>query len=219
MTNRKRLWLIAIPALLVAGFVVLWGSVFWRWYSAEPLQATVVDAETKKPLAGVAVVAAWELKGGLNTGQVVGYVNILETTTDEQGRFSFPAWGPKLATSGVVRLGAPVLLLFKPGYDYSIRDNDGPLEQNAQSPLRSKWNGRTIELQEFKGTIQEHARSLASLESPKIAYLERFGDGARSVRKFLCAVRRQAEELSRQGAESVFPSQRWLEDRGVECVR
>lgn len=39
-------------------------------YSAEPIEAWVVDAETKQPLDGVVVTANWQLKEGTFGGSV-----------------------------------------------------------------------------------------------------------------------------------------------------
>src|SRR5437762_5403722 len=62
-------------------------------YRAEPLAATVVDAESGEPLEGVIVVAHWEVDNPY--GAAVAQVMVTETTTGKQGTFAFPAWGPK----------------------------------------------------------------------------------------------------------------------------
>src|SRR5947209_3399798 len=79
--------------LIALCILVLTGC--YQIYSAEPITATVVDADTKEPLEGVVVVAHWEMKGGLEGGNVEGEVMIMEAVTDAQGKFHFPAWGPK----------------------------------------------------------------------------------------------------------------------------
>src|SRR3990172_3705709 len=67
-------------------------------YSAEPIEARVVDAETKQPLEGVIVTANWELVEGTLAGgpRVLGQMMVMEAVTDANGRFSFPALGPKI---------------------------------------------------------------------------------------------------------------------------
>ncbi|MFO1311716.1 MAG: hypothetical protein U1F41_06565 [Burkholderiales bacterium] len=215
MTKRTRLWLIAVLALPFVGLVVLWESIVWNWYSAEPLQAIVIDATTRKPLPGVAVVAAWELLGGDFHGtKVVGYVKVLEATTDESGRFSFPAWGPRPGR-GVIRDGAPLLILFKPGYDYDIRANNGPTGQNAESPLRSRWNGRTIELKPFQGTAEEYAGRMGRLGG-EMWDIEQT-KSIREIAAFLCVANRQSEDLAHRGVKGVFPASIWLRSKGIEC--
>ena len=63
-------------------------------YSAKPIEAWVVDAQTGKPLEGVNVVAHWKLRYGLEGGGSY-QLHIMEDVTDKNGRFFFPAWGPK----------------------------------------------------------------------------------------------------------------------------
>src|SRR6266849_1854255 len=65
-------------------------------YSAEPIEAWVVDADSGQPIEGVVVTANWELEIGTLGGNIpVGQIMVMETVTDQKGRFYFPAWGPK----------------------------------------------------------------------------------------------------------------------------
>lgn len=135
-------------------------------YSAEPIEAWVIDAETKQPLEGVIVTANWQLKGGLEGGNPVGQMMVLETVTDRAGRFHFPAWGPLARPrEGVLRNEDPLLLLFKPGYRYQGLAN--PLrEQPSRASVRSsQWNGQTIELKRFQGSLKEYAGHLSYLDT------------------------------------------------------
>jgi hypothetical protein len=143
-------------------------------YSAEPIQARVVDAETKQPLAGVNVVANWQLEGGLEGGTNLGQMMVMETVTDSAGQFRFPAWGPKAMPSGypLVYQNArlkdmdPQLLLFKSGYNYLALYNDKTWEQKRGTGLSvrtSDWNGKTIGMRKFKGNIEEYAEELSYL--------------------------------------------------------
>src|SRR5207249_9092134 len=95
-------------------------------YQAEPLAATVVNADSGEPLEGVIVVAHWEVQSPYN-GAAVAEVMVMETMTDTQGKFAFPAWGPTrpdisltpLANApwtGRLMYNAPALLLFKSDY-------------------------------------------------------------------------------------------------------
>ena len=128
-------------------------------YAAEAIEAWVIDAETKQPLEGVIVVAHWELEGGIHLG-VMGDLEVLETVTDKNGRFHFPAWGPKKLPRGLphnARLTAndPELLLFKGGYKFDMLSNPGTMAalKGQGGPVRrSQWNRKTIELSPFKVT-------------------------------------------------------------------
>lgn len=129
-------------------------------YSAEAIEAWVVDEQTGQPLEGVVVVAHWELMGGLHP-DTIGQLMILETVTDTKGRFFFPAWGPKLRpVTGFLHNDDPELLLFKSGYDYVAAPNELTEEVNTSAVRRSRWNGKTIKLKKFEGSLEEYADRL-----------------------------------------------------------
>lgn len=132
-------------------------------YSADPITATVVDAETKLPLEGVVVAAHWEMKGGLEGGNVEGEVMIMEAVTDSAGKFHFPAWGPKkvyVGLSNAQLIGdTPEMILFKSGYRIGLAANHVPAKViHPTGPhFSSDWNGKRITMDKFKGTLQEYA--------------------------------------------------------------
>ncbi len=138
-------------------------------YSAEPISAQVVDADTKEPIEGVVVVAAWELKGGLEGGNLKGVMMVMETVTDQSGRFHFAGWGPKRKPSYIhwyedVRLKSesPEFFLFKNGYRFGTFLNDTDMKKLANDPSvqTSDWNGKTMPLKKFAGTLKEYAKDL-----------------------------------------------------------
>jgi hypothetical protein len=136
-------------------------------YSADPITAFVVDAETKQPIEGANVVAAWELKGGMEGGNVVGYAQILETVTDKDGKFSFPGWGPKTIFSpGTIYTDDPGIILFKDGYEYRFLLNQtrsviAPAPHHMSSP----WDGKSIPLKsiELNGPTARHGFTIMSV--------------------------------------------------------
>lgn len=132
-------------------------------YSADPIEAKVIDADTKQPLEGVIVTANWQLESGNAGGSfVVGQMMVMEALTNKEGVFHFPAWGPLKLRQGVMSLNDPQLLLFKSGYAYRRLNNyrEGvSLEGLWRAPVRSsQWNGKTIELKPFKGPLAEYKR-------------------------------------------------------------
>lgn len=135
-------------------------------YKAEPIQAWVVDAETHQPLEGVIVVAHWQLKGGLEGGNPVGQMMVMETVTDAKGRFYFPGWGPKpRSLKGRLKTRSPGILLFKSGYAYRDLENElnnESLRGKLEMPLRSDWHGKTIEMERFKGTMEAYKNNFES---------------------------------------------------------
>ena len=138
-------------------------------YKAEPIEAWVVDAETNQPLEGVIVVAHWQLKGGIEGGNPVGQMMVMETVTDDKGRFHFPGWGPKLRSlDGRLKTQSPSILLFKSGYSYRELENaltSKTLRGELDTPLRSDWDGKMIKLEKFGGSLREYERHLAFLRT------------------------------------------------------
>ncbi len=130
-------------------------------YSAEPIEAWVIDAETKQPIEGVIVVAHWVLEGGMHWDRL-GELMILEAVSDQDGRYYFPAWGPKAAIKGWLANNDPELLFFKPGYAYRVLRNPSGPTKNL--PVRrSVWDGKTIELEKFKGSLEAYAEHVYDL--------------------------------------------------------
>lgn len=143
-------------------------------YSAEPITAWVVDAETNQPVEGVVVVAHWQLEGGLEGGNNLGQMMVMEAVTDAGGKFSFAAWGPKempgnyplYASNARLKNMDPEMLFFKSGYQYLRLENNKTLEQiRGKEPYvrSSDWNGKTIKMERFKGGAKEYVRSLSFL--------------------------------------------------------
>ena len=129
-------------------------------YSAEPMEARVIDVDTKQPLEGVIVTANWQLEEGTFGGNVpAGQLMVMESVTDKEGKFSFPAFGPKRAPKGHLVDRDPQLLLFKSGYEYQRLNN--PYSSDRKMRLRpvrrSDWHGKTIEMKLFKGAVGKYA--------------------------------------------------------------
>ena len=139
------------------------------WYTAEPVQGNVVDAETGQPLEGVIITANWQLEGGIEGSYPVGQMMVMETVTDKDGRYRFPGWGPKhRPLNGRISTRAPQLLVFKSGYRYVGLANallEKSLRGELDNPLRSDWDGKTIKMERFEGSLAEYARHLAFLKT------------------------------------------------------
>lgn len=133
-------------------------------YSAEPIEARVIDADTKKPLEGVIVTANWQLvEGTLGGSRSLGQLKVMEAATDMDGKFTFPAWGPIEVSKGHLVSEDPQLLLFRSGYHYHRLSNQytSDRELRLRSVRRSDWNGKTIEMRPFSGVdIQAQYKNL-----------------------------------------------------------
>jgi len=138
-------------------------AILPRAYSAKAIAGRVVDAETGKSLEGVVIVANWQVEGGfLEVGVPIAQMNILEAVTDRNGRYFFPAWGPKeIPIVGVLDQSAPTLQLFKPGY----------------RAVATRYANSAFKLERFKGSRSEYAEQLTSLSS----HLERVGGVGREA--------------------------------------
>ena len=149
----------------VLGVLFLWSAYPWVYW-ADPIKATVVDAQTKQPVEGVIVVAMWVLKGGMHRDEV-GFLEVLETVTDAEGRFYFDGWGPmRRPRWGILNTQDPEIFLFKDGYRFErlLNEHQGQATKGAMG-RRSTWNGKTIPLERFEGEIKEYAQSLSYLSS------------------------------------------------------
>jgi len=121
-------------------------------YSADAIDARLVDEETNEPIKGAIVLAHWELVGGLEGGHVQGQMMVMETETDANGYFHFPAWGPKLIplSMQLADLGFrdPAIIIFKPGYqiggELSNDKTSKQLLKKGPSRRVSQWDGKTI---------------------------------------------------------------------------
>lgn len=139
-------------------------------YSAEPIEATVIDAETKQPLEGVVVTANWQLEEGTFGGNVqAGQLMVMEAVTDKDGKFRFPGWGPTTVWRGHLVNDDPQLLLFKSGYEHERLFNDirwSAYREHVLKPVRrSDWSGKAIALKPFRGSLEEYARHLSFLHT------------------------------------------------------
>jgi hypothetical protein len=137
-------------------------------YSGAEIRGWVVDAETKKPLEGVHVVAQWILRTGIFHGEHVIRLQILETVTDAKGEYYFPAWGPKARPPlSELEWGFdPILGFFKAGYKPDGRSNYSPppADEAEMSRRFSVWHGKTIALEPFRGTAETWVTYLENIQ-------------------------------------------------------
>ena len=198
MTRRRlRLLVVVLVAPAALGLAAGPAAALLRppFYSARPVQATVVDEATRQPVEGVVVAAVWALS---SIHGVTHTLHIGEAVTDSQGRFSLPGFGPKLRPPLYeAQRHMPYLILFKHGYvplilwnasrdkfvaafgdprQWSTRQlaDNLPLEFDPDRVVQeSFWNGLTIELEPFRGAptrwfeLLEHAVSFVSIEDSK----------------------------------------------------
>ena len=139
-----RSWRIASRSLALLVWLGIAGSPVKAYeYSAAAIQGWIADAATGKPIGGANVVAEWRLEFGLEGGSGYSWV-VLETVTDAQGRFAFPAWGPKAVPDFLPREARlkghdPKVVFFKYGYagvQQTSRQADKEYERPKEFPSR-----------------------------------------------------------------------------------
>ena len=169
----KIYWLLIIILIPQAGC-----ALFPNQYSAKEIEAWVVDEETGAPLEGVIVVAAWILRGGIELGNPVGNANLMETVTDKNGRFFFPAWGP-VWKKGALLFEDPELYFLKRDYEHRRLSNRiSGFETSRGSVRSSDWHGKTIKMKKFQGSLEEYAEGLSNLSISISSVVGRSRDNA-----------------------------------------
>jgi len=170
-------------------------------YSAKPIEAWVIDAETKQPMEGVNVVAVWMLEYGLEGGGGSA-MTIMETVTDKNGRLYFPAWGPKeipknLPSEARLKDSDPELQFFKKGYRALELRNDRPIPSmwgHGISLRSSDWGGKKIEMTKLDGTVQDYGFAI-----PSFNYIEsRNGCEWKYIPRMIVAISREQKRFKEQ---------------------
>jgi hypothetical protein len=168
-------------------------------YQALAIEGSVVDAATDQPLPGVIVVAAWLLSPNPDREAF----QLLETVTDEGGRFSFPAWGPKPAPSrGVLQNDDPQIYLFSPGYQFAGCSNPPHARYivNKSSVRWTECNHRKFQLRRFEGSTLEYGKMVKHLQD-NLLFAFRYEDCAwRNIPRTLRFLDHEASRLKSQGA-------------------
>ena len=163
-------------------------------YSAESTEGWVIDADTKKPIEGVIVVANWQLhKSTLGGKRPADHLNIMETTTDYDGFFYFAGWEQKAALWGFFIDRDPELLFYKEGYEYRSLKNTQGAEIDTSKVRQSAWNGKTIELQRFDGSPRDYASHFSSLHTSTHSIFQGNKCEWKRTPKLVLAVARQKE--------------------------
>jgi len=186
-------------------------------YVGAPIEARVVDDKSGGGLEGVHVVAAWQVKGGWEGGNIEGYLEVRETVTDTNGMFRIPGWGPKANPwHGGFGETAPRIMLFKPGYEYRSVANKQP--PTTRGKLVSDWDGKTIALSEFVGPPAMYYEKLGWLRTHLHTLDNGAGDHWREIPRFLCAGARFERKLAAEGAPDALPSYNTLaREKGLRC--
>ena len=124
-------------------------------FEAVPFRITVVEAESRRPLADVHALAEWQVHGP--GGRLNGPLMVLDAMSDSDGVLKFPGWGPIEGPWDGIGIGRdPVITLFKSGYktDFLNKGYRGPARERERV-RRATHDGRTYPLERFVGTPEE----------------------------------------------------------------
>jgi hypothetical protein len=186
-------------------------------YSAEAIDAGVVDGATGQPLSGVVVVAHWILVSGTAGGSfTVGNLQVLETLSGQDGRFRFSAWGPLPRKEGVLMDRSPELLLFKPGYRYVEVTNHMREGMYQERVRRSEWTGKTIEMRPFEGTPAAYANHLTFLSTSLDTIIADDCNWKR-IPEMLLALRDQMADFKAVGVKAHFANADYVRTNPAKC--
>lgn len=93
--------------------------------SSGPIDGTIIDEATGKPIADAIVLVTWEGSIPAVVEQHRVCVHVMSTITDGQGRYHFDGWSKKANFGPVpVTVLQPLLFAYKPGYEWSDRPSE-----------------------------------------------------------------------------------------------
>lgn len=162
--------LMVASILAIAGTSLAEGQLYERYIQGYhgPYRGRVIDAETKEPLAGAAVVAIWDrVKIQLLHSSTVFY-DTQETLTDANGEFVIDA--PDIEHNAPAQTLKPRFVIFTPGY------------ASAQGAYQAR--GETIDLRRLRTRERRHDALLSPFELGAVRMDE-------SNRKFIWLVPRE----------------------------
>jgi len=147
------------------------------YYTAAPIEAWVVDAETGAPIEGAVVTANWQLVAfGFDTGgRKQGQLEVMETVTDKNGRFYFPGFTKLNLSGNALGEADPQILIFKPGYRHIRATNQYPIgQEESQGPRRrSSIIGQRLKMQPAGDDVKKYAFDLGFLGSDLSSFADR----------------------------------------------
>ncbi|HET7629874.1 MAG TPA: hypothetical protein VFK03_00705 [Candidatus Saccharimonadales bacterium] len=185
-----------VAVLAVLFILVAWPSVYWAY----PIEATVVDKDTSKPVVGAVAVANWDIVNGFPETSPVAELAIEESVTDKHGHFHLAGWGPKfLFFHGQVDTTAPKIVIYKPGYMVSVHYNNY-VDKRGHWRVRaaSDWNSKKIGLRAIGDSLTKNGHQLRELNN-ELYYVTQFAEGCywQKIPEILKAIIKEENRLER----------------------
>jgi hypothetical protein len=204
-------------------------------YSAKSIEAWVVDEETGKPLEGVVALAVWEITGSgrgpsFSPGNSGAPLQVLETVTDKNGRFYFPAWGPRSTRGSLGGGDDPRIYLLKEWYVFKTISNSFDMSrEKLHEPVRGfVYNGKTVPLPKAPEDIEKYADSIRFL-SDQLWHLRYWKDKCPQeiFPEMLAKVSYMKDDLAKLATQphvrsiinSIYKIDRYLDDPSMQkCI-
>ncbi len=148
--------------------VTLWMSACSPYYTSEPFDARVVDADTGRPIDGALVLAWWQLyKPSLDSGRTGSVLEVLETVTDQDGRFhinGFTKLNPRFES---LDRKDPGVIVYVRGYLPEMAQSEYTPEELKElgAKRKSTLAGKTLRLKRWDGNNEKLAGYLSSINA------------------------------------------------------
>jgi len=140
---------------------------------AGPWRARVVDAETKEPIVGAAVVAMWDEFHPAFPESRTDYLDAMETMTDKDGMFEIPPRSP-IPQHPMGEVGGPYFTIYKPGYGFysgsQVTIGDNRIEKIGAEPIKISL-GKLIDKRSRSITASDAKLEVWSVPQGKKKYL------------------------------------------------
>lgn len=168
-------------------------------YSAKEIHGQVVDDATGAPLGGVVIVAQWLLERSM-VGDDKALLKVMETVTDKNGNYAFPAWGPvSLPQRADFRAGRdPRVAYFKVGYWPAYEQNEllSDIRYRATPLGGFQGNGKVVRLKKWNGEGQEYWDEIRVLAGNMPAY---YGADWRNYPRMTWAIEQENRQYMASG--------------------
>ncbi|HEX3096534.1 MAG TPA: carboxypeptidase-like regulatory domain-containing protein, partial [Usitatibacter sp.] len=180
------------------------------FFSGEAVHGVITDAQTGEPIEGAVIVARWGSLAYQYRLEGSGYMqgeplHVDEAVSDAKGRYAIRGWRREHPVA--VRpddRADPLLALFKPGYEPLVVRNDaGRYRAGRDSGGRrpSDWNGGTIRLKRWSGSLGEYATLLASFQFGGLDWMAK--DAWKAMPRMVLALHQEKRRLGNDGAPIV----------------
>jgi|WetSurMetagenome_2_1015567.scaffolds.fasta_scaffold51522_3 hypothetical protein len=173
---------------------------------ALPIEAWVVDAETKQPLENVIVRVQWRryTSNGLHQTGSAPFI-IEETVTDSNGRFYFPEWEQRVPNgilTSSLSWSSPGLIFVKEGYKVLVESNVlGVARDDKPSALKSRWHGKVIPLAKPKDQ-KEYEEDILWLGNSDVHHIINLGCMWENIPRTLAFLFKEKKRLLQQNVSN-----------------